>query len=253
MGWSVARDRRHRDCLHAAVRAPARLPARLCRHGGAGPSPVTSWPAGYGLKRIRRPSIPPTRKRAAWPQAGERGPLWITAGAPDRRARPPRPGLGSRRAAISPPRCCISPGRPASECAQLSFVAALAAADTVAHLRAGRRGHGQMAQRRAGRRHARSPASCSNPRAAAAPIRLARHRHRHQSGAHPAGHRISRHLAGRAGRDAAVRRTTRLLHLAAAFAKWYDVWRADGFAADPRRLAGARGGPGHAHPRAAAE
>ena len=72
------------------------------------------------------------RKRAAWPLAGERGPIWITAARQTagrgRRGRAGTAPQGNLAATL-----LIAPGRPAGECAQLSFAAALAAADMAAH------------------------------------------------------------------------------------------------------------------------
>lgn len=91
---------------------------------------MTGWPAGYGLLKL--PEVDSTneeaRRRA---RAGEPGPLWITA------ARQTS-GKGRRgRVWIAPPgnlsaTLLVRPSRPAAVCAQLSFVAALAAADMLA-------------------------------------------------------------------------------------------------------------------------
>lgn len=88
---------------------------------------MSAWPAGYA--HLELDEIDSTneeaRRRAS---AGEPGPLWITA------ARQMQ-GRGRRgRVWISPPgnlaaTLLIRPGRPAAECAQLSFAAALAVAD----------------------------------------------------------------------------------------------------------------------------
>lgn len=91
---------------------------------------MTSWPAGYGL--LEFPEIDSTneeaRRRA---QSGEPGPLWIAA------ARQSA-GRGRRgRVWIAPPgnlsaTLLLRPQRPAAQCAQLSFAAALAVSDLLA-------------------------------------------------------------------------------------------------------------------------
>lgn len=88
---------------------------------------MSTWPPGFGLLEFDEidSTNEEARRRAA---AGEPGPLWISA------ARQSR-GRGRRgRVWISPPgnltaTLLIRPNRPASECAQLSFAAALAVAD----------------------------------------------------------------------------------------------------------------------------
>ncbi len=88
---------------------------------------MSSWPAGYGLLEFDEidSTNQEARRRA---QAGELGPLWITA------ARQTQ-GRGRRgRVWIAPPgnlsaTLLLRPNRPAASCAQLSFAAALAVAD----------------------------------------------------------------------------------------------------------------------------
>nr|WP_167085513.1 biotin--[acetyl-CoA-carboxylase] ligase [Rhizomicrobium palustre] len=92
---------------------------------------MTSWPSGCGL--LEFVDIDSTneeaRRRAL---AGEAGPLWITA---ERQTK----GRGRRgRVWQAPPgnlsaTLLIRPDRPAQECAQLSFAAALAVSDMLAH------------------------------------------------------------------------------------------------------------------------
>jgi BirA family biotin operon repressor/biotin-[acetyl-CoA-carboxylase] ligase len=91
---------------------------------------LSIWPAGYGLKDLI--SVDSTNEEARrMARAGEPGPVWITA-------REQTAGRGRRgRAWVSPPgnlaaTLLIRPSKPAAECAQLSFVAAIAAADTLA-------------------------------------------------------------------------------------------------------------------------
>lgn len=92
---------------------------------------MTRWPEGYAHKHfdVIDSTNDEARRLAA---TGEAGPMWITAGQQTA-------GRGRRgRAWVSPKdnlmsTLLISPHRPAAECAQLSFVSAIASADTVAH------------------------------------------------------------------------------------------------------------------------
>ncbi|HTK80019.1 MAG TPA: biotin--[acetyl-CoA-carboxylase] ligase [Rhizomicrobium sp.] len=89
------------------------------------------WPEGYAHKHfdIIDSTNDEARRLAA---TGEAGPIWITTS--EQTA-----GRGRRgRVWVSPKgnlmsTLLINPHRPAAECAQLSFVAAIASADTVAH------------------------------------------------------------------------------------------------------------------------
>ena len=92
---------------------------------------MTTWPEGYGHKHYR--TVDSTNEEARRLAAsGESGPLWMTA---DEQTQ----GRGRRgRAWASPIRnlsasLLLNPHKPVAECAQLSFVAAIAAADAVAH------------------------------------------------------------------------------------------------------------------------
>lgn len=88
------------------------------------------WPDGYG--HIHHETIGSTNDEA-WRLAatGETGPLWITAdeqtAGRGRRGREWVSPKGNLSASL-----LLEPRRPAAECAQLSFVSALAAADTIA-------------------------------------------------------------------------------------------------------------------------
>ena len=153
------------------LRATARR-RRSCRdHAGR---------SGYAPRRNSTRSTPPMKKRAASPTRASAARSGSARRTPDR-GRGRRGRAGNRRPAISPRRCCSRPASPRGECAQLSFVAALAAADTVAQLRAGRRRQREMAERCAGRRaQDRGHPARIRERSGAA-SGLARHRHRHQS------------------------------------------------------------------------
>jgi BirA family biotin operon repressor/biotin-[acetyl-CoA-carboxylase] ligase len=86
-----------------------------------------SWPQGTALKSFDE--IDSTNEEARRLAAsGQRGPIWITAGRQTagrgRRGRAWASPIGNLSATL-----LISPSKPAAECAQLSFVAAIAAAD----------------------------------------------------------------------------------------------------------------------------
>jgi BirA family biotin operon repressor/biotin-[acetyl-CoA-carboxylase] ligase len=89
---------------------------------------VSTWPQGYALREWAE--IDSTNEEARrLAGSGERGPVWLRA---DRQTA----GRGRRGRAWESPTgnlaatLLIAPGKPASECAQLSFVTAIAAADT---------------------------------------------------------------------------------------------------------------------------
>ena len=91
---------------------------------------MTNWPSGY--RHIHFDSLGSTNDKARkLATAGESGPVWITA---DEQTA----GRGRRgRVWVSPKgnlmtTLLVKPQRPAAECAQLSFVSAVASADTVA-------------------------------------------------------------------------------------------------------------------------
>ena len=91
---------------------------------------MSDWPEGYGLKQFE--TLDSTNEEARrLAHAGEPGSLWITA-------REQTAGRGRRgRAWISPPgnlaaTLLLRPVKPVAEWAQLSFAAAIAAADTLA-------------------------------------------------------------------------------------------------------------------------
>jgi BirA family biotin operon repressor/biotin-[acetyl-CoA-carboxylase] ligase len=89
-----------------------------------------AWPEGHALRHF--PEIDSTNEEARrLAAAGERGPLWLTA---DRQTK----GRGRRgREWQSPPgnlaaTLLLNPDRPIAQCAQLSFVAAIALAEMAA-------------------------------------------------------------------------------------------------------------------------
>ena len=184
-----------------------------------------NWPKGYALKEFDE--IDSTNEEARrLALAGERGPLWIMA------ARQSA-GRGRRgRAWVSPKgnlsaTLLLAPGRPANECAQLSFAAALAASDAVLSF-------GTEAR-------VKWPNDVLANGAKLAGILL---ESASQGGADPAwlaigiGINLKHHpsdtefpATSLAAIGIAVPEPREaLLRLAASFAKWYDIWRAQGFA-----------------------
>ena len=90
---------------------------------------MTSWPQGYALKTFD--VIDSTNEEAKRLAArGEAGPIWISAARQTagrgRRGRVWESPTGNLAATLM-----LRPGKPASECAQLSFAAAIAACDAL--------------------------------------------------------------------------------------------------------------------------
>lgn len=184
------------------------------------------WPDGYG--HIHYETIGSTNDEARRLVAtGETGPLWISA-------NEQTAGRGRRgREWISPKgnlsaTLLITPRRAAAECAQLSFVSALAAADTIVHfapdeevklkwpndvLANGRKIAGILLE---------SASVGGEPYylAIGVGINLAHFPHDTEFPATS--------LAALGARLLPPRET--LAQLAAHFAKWYDVWHGQGFA-----------------------
>ena len=184
-----------------------------------------SWPQGYGLKEFDE--IDSTNEEARrMALAGERGPIWISA------ARQSA-GRGRRgRAWVSPTgnlsaTLLIAPGRPAGECAQLSFAAALAASDTVQSFGADARvkwpndvlANGQKIS---GILLESASQGGADPAWLAVGIGI-NLKHHPADTEFPATSLPALGLAAPEPREA-------LSRLAASFAKWYEVWRAQGFA-----------------------
>ncbi|MBU6472135.1 MAG: hypothetical protein KGQ94_05705, partial [Alphaproteobacteria bacterium] len=95
----------------------------------APPAWPPSWPVGYALKEY--PSLDSTNEEARrLAAAGAPAPLWIRAGVQTagrgRRGRAWEAPAGNLAATL-----LLRPDRPAAECAQLSFVVAIAAAEAV--------------------------------------------------------------------------------------------------------------------------
>ncbi|HVV65594.1 MAG TPA: biotin--[acetyl-CoA-carboxylase] ligase [Rhizomicrobium sp.] len=186
---------------------------------------MTAWPAGYGL--IEFEEIDSTneeaRRRAA---RGERGPVWIvarlqTAGR-GRRGRKWDSPSGNLAATL-----LLSPDRPARDCAQLSFVTALAVADVVAGfapdvevevkwpndvLIHGRKISGILLE---------SASQGAEPVYLAIGVGI-------NLGLHPSDTEFPATSLSAVGVLEPMPRHA-LLELAGRFAKWYEVWRAEGF------------------------
>lgn len=186
---------------------------------------MTSWPAGYGLKECAElDSTNEEAKRMA--AGGAAAPVWVradkqTAGR-GRRGRTWETGSGNLAATL-----LLRPNRPAAECAQLSFVAAIAAADATARfaprtrievkwpndvLADGRKLAGILLE---------SASSGNVPfwLAIGIGINLS---HSPEGVEFPA---ISIAALG----EAAPKPADALLELASGFAKWYDIWAERGF------------------------
>lgn len=188
---------------------------------------MLAWPEGYALREWDE--IDSTNEEARRLAAeGERGPIWLRA---DRQTA----GRGRRgRVWESPPgnlaaTLLISPDRPASECAQLSFVTAIAAADAASTfapcadvkvkwpndvLAGGKKMAGILLESASG--------------AGATPTYLAigigmNLAHFPPDTEFPATSLAALGIAGPSASAA-------LTQLAAHFAKWYDVWMTKGFA-----------------------
>jgi BirA family biotin operon repressor/biotin-[acetyl-CoA-carboxylase] ligase len=186
-----------------------------------------SWPQGYALKSFDE--IDSTNEEARRLAAsGHHGPIWITAGRQTA-------GRGRRgRAWVSPAgnlsaTLLISPSKPAAECAQLSFVAAVAAADAASSfapnaeikvkwpndvLAGGRKLAGILLESASGADGALSFL------AVGIGMNLA---HYPPDTEFPATSLAALGVAPPLAADA-------LAQLASGFAKWYDIWMTKGFA-----------------------
>lgn len=187
---------------------------------------MTTWPAGYGLKEFAE--IDSTNEEARRLAAkGERGPVWIFAGRQTagrgRRGRQWESPKGNLAATL-----LLSPDKPAAECAQLSFVSALAVFDTIAGFEPdaeinvkwpndvlvnGRKIAGILLE-------SASQGSDAVFLAIGIGINLK---------IHPTDTETAATSLASLGLTAPLPRHA-LLELAGPFAKWYDVWRAEGFA-----------------------
>jgi BirA family biotin operon repressor/biotin-[acetyl-CoA-carboxylase] ligase len=186
---------------------------------------VTAWPSGYALKEFDE--IDSTNEEARRLAAGgERGPVWITArhqtagrGRRGRRWETPNGNLAAT--------LLLDPGRPARDCAQLSFVSALAAYDAIATftpdadikvkwpndvLVNGRKIAGILLE---------SAGHGDEPSYLAIGIGM-------NLNFHPLDTEFPATSLHELGISASLPRHA-LLELARSFAKWYNLWRRDGF------------------------
>ena len=188
---------------------------------------MISWPKGYGLKTFD--VIDSTNEEARrLAQAGEPGPIWIcaarqTAGQ-GRRGRVWESPTGNLAATLM-----LRPTKPAGECAQLSFAAAIAACDTLA-------GFAPSAELRVkwpndvlagGAKICGILLESAGP-AGDAPAWLAIGIGINLAG-HPEGTEFPATSLKALG-AAVPTPDDALLHLAAHFARWYEAWRDEGFA-----------------------
>ncbi len=185
-----------------------------------------AWPAGTSLKHfIEIDSTNEEVRRLA--AAGERGPVWIaadrqTAGR-GRRGRVWESPVGNLSASL-----LIAPGKSANECAQLSFVAAIAAADAASSfapaveikvkwpndvLAGGKKLAGILLESASGADGALTYLAIGIG------MNLA---HFPSDTEFPATSLAALGIPTPLPRDA-------LTQLAAHFAKWYDIWMTDGF------------------------
>ncbi len=185
------------------------------------------WPKGYGLKTFDViDSTNEEAKRLA--TAGEPGPIWISAARQTagrgRRGRAWDTPTGNLAATLM-----LRPGKPAGECAQLSFAAAIATCDML-------QGFAPATPMRvkwpndvlAGGRKISGILLESASQGGEAPTWLAI-----GIGANLATHPGGTELPATSLKalDAAVPTADdALLHLAAHFARWYEAWKASGFA-----------------------
>ena len=183
---------------------------------------MTGWPSGYGLKQFDE--IDSTNEEARrLSQAGERGPLWLTAGRQTA-------GRGRRGRSWDTPydnlaaTLLLHPGRLESEWPQLSFVAAIAASDMAASFAP----HARIALKwpndvlADGRKLA--GILLENAHGALAIGIGVNLRH------HPTDTEFPATSLAALGAEVPSAEEG-LARLAATFAKWYEVWSAQGFAA----------------------
>jgi BirA family biotin operon repressor/biotin-[acetyl-CoA-carboxylase] ligase len=187
---------------------------------------TVTWPEGYALKSFDViDSTNEEAKRLA--AAGESGPIWISAARQTagrgRRGRSWQSPTGNLAATLM-----LRPGKPAGTCAQLSFVTAIATRDALAIfapsselcvkwpndvLAGGRKIAGILLE-------SASQGDASPPwLAIGIGMNLATHP---EDTEFPATSLAALGALPPPPDDA-------LLHLAANFAKWYEVWRAEGF------------------------
>ena len=189
---------------------------------------MKSWPQGYALKTFDViDSTNEEAKRLA--AAGEPGPIWISAARQTagrgRRGRSWDSPTGNLAATLM-----LRPGKSATECAQLSFVAAIAAADMLRDFASGadirvKWPNDALADGRKIAGILLESASAGGEAPAWLAIGLGINLAMHPDGTETPATSLKALGADVPSPDDA------LLHLAAHFARWYEVWRGEGFAA----------------------
>lgn len=188
-----------------------------------------TWPKGYALKSfdVIDSTNEEARRLAA---AGEAGPIWISAARQTagrgRRGRAWELPTGNLAATLM-----LRPDKSATECAQLSFVAAIAACDMLAAFAP----HAEVRVKwpndilAGGRKIAGILLELAS-QGGEAPGWLAIGIGVNLS-THPEGTEFPATSLTALAVKPAPSADDALLHLAANFAKWYEVWRGEGFAA----------------------
>jgi BirA family biotin operon repressor/biotin-[acetyl-CoA-carboxylase] ligase len=186
---------------------------------------LTAWPQGYGLKRYDE--IDSTNEEARRLAAtGEAGPLWLTAAhqtaGRGRRGRTWESASGNLAATL-----LLRPDRGQGEWAQLSFVTAIAAADVAADFAKGARvalkwPNDVLAD---GKKLAGILLETANGPSPALAIGVGVNLAHHPDGTEFPATSLAALGAPVPSADDA------LAALAAGFAKWYEVWRVQGFVA----------------------
>ena len=186
---------------------------------------MTSWPRGYGLKRYDE--IDSTNEEARRLAAmGEMGPVWLTAARQTagrgRRGRPWETAGGNLAATL-----LLRPDRAQGDWAQLSFVTAIAAADMAADFATGARialkwPNDVLAD---GKKLAGILLETANGPSSTLAIGVGMNLAHHPAGTEfPATSLAALGVTAPSADDA-------LTALAAGFARWYEIWRAQGFVA----------------------
>ncbi len=183
---------------------------------------MIAWPQGYGLKRYDE--IDSTNEEARrLAAAGEVGPLWLTAtrqtAGRGRRGRSWEMAEGNLAATL-----LLRPDRPQGEWAQLSFVIAIAAADTMAGFANARIAlkwpNDVLAD---GKKLAGILLETANGPSPALAIGIGVNLAHHPEGTEFPAISLAALGAKIPSTDDA------LAALAASFVKWYEIWRAQGF------------------------
>jgi BirA family biotin operon repressor/biotin-[acetyl-CoA-carboxylase] ligase len=186
------------------------------------------WPKGYALKSfdVIDSTNEEARRLAA---SGEAGPVWIIAGRQTagrgRRGRSWQSPSGNLAATLM-----LRPRKPAAECAQLSFVAAVAARDALAALAPGSEPRVKWPNDvlLGGRKIAGILLESASPGGAIPDwlaVGVGMNLRTHPEDTEFPATSLSASGASPPEPDEA------LLQLAVNFAKWYDIWRGDGFSA----------------------